>query len=112
MSAARQAPLITLDSRVRDVWAHPLGQDVVRKILLQLGRSTRWVDNPLVGSLTLRTLQRLAGERLDAGFFDALQEVLNTNRDIPSDTAVEVAYAAAGGTIDWQAIKTKAMQIK
>ncbi|BDZ37580.1 alpha-glucosidase [Microbacterium suwonense] len=80
-----EAALLTLDSRIRDVWAHPLGNDAVRKILLQLGRSTRWIDNPLVGALRLRTVAKLAGGRVDAGFFDALLQVLNTNRDIPSD---------------------------
>lgn len=46
-------------SRLRDFYAHPLGRDVVDKLLHQRGHSNRWVDNPIVGRLRLRTLGRL-----------------------------------------------------
>lgn len=80
----RQAPRLDLSSRVRDVWAHPLGRDVIQKILLQLGRSPRWIDNPLVGALRLGTLQRRLSRRVGEGFFPALLDLLNQHRDIPA----------------------------
>lgn len=82
-----QAARLDLSSRVREVWAHPLGRDVIQKILLQLGRSTRWIDNPLVGAIRLRTLDRLLSRRVGAGFFDTVIALLNQHPDIPaSDT--------------------------
>lgn len=82
-----QAPRLDLDSRVRDVWAHPLGRDVVQKILLQLGRSPRWIDNPLVGSLRLGTLDRWLSSRVGEGFFRTVIDLLNQHRDVPAPDA-------------------------
>lgn len=82
------APLLTLSSRVRDVWAHPLGRDAATKILMQAGLSRHWVDNPLTGALRLRTLARLGGPfGAGAEFFDALLGLLNTHRDLPAAPA-------------------------
>ncbi len=76
-----------MSSRVRDVWAHPLGRDVIEKILLQLGRSPRWVDNPLVGALRLSTLDRWLSRRVGEGFFATVIELLSQHADVPaSDT--------------------------
>ncbi|MFP5417297.1 MAG: alpha-amylase family glycosyl hydrolase, partial [Actinomycetes bacterium] len=51
----------TLDemARVRDFYAHPVGRDVIDKMFHLQGRSNRWIDNPIVGGLRLRTLARL-----------------------------------------------------
>ncbi|HHU39308.1 MAG TPA: alpha-glucosidase [Propionibacterium sp.] len=51
----------TLDdaARVRDFYAHPVGRDVIDKMFHLQGRSNRWVDNPIVGGMRLRTLDRL-----------------------------------------------------
>jgi oligo-1,6-glucosidase len=76
---------LTDRSRVRDVYAHPLGRDIVDKILMQLGRSPRWVDNPLVGSIRLRTLERLSGRRVDRAFIETLISLLNQHPDRPVD---------------------------
>ncbi len=77
--------MITRDSRIRDVYAHPLGRDIVDKLLLQLGRSERWVTNPLIGSLRLRWLTRLTGGRVDAAFIDTLVHLLAQHPDVPVD---------------------------
>ena len=74
---------ITAESRVRDVLRHPLGRDIVDKLMLQVGRSTGWVANPAVASLRLGQLQRLAGRVVGDGFADALVQLLN---DAPEAT--------------------------
>jgi len=87
------APRIDRSSRVRDVWAHPLGRDVIQKILLQLGRSPRWITNPVVGSLRLRTLDRWLSGRVGEGFFDTVIELLDQHPDAPSSDAVDARDA-------------------
>jgi len=76
----------TLKSRLRDVCAHPLGRDVIDKLLLQTGKPAWLVRNPVVGSLKLGTIKKLVGGRVGAGFFDALISLLNSETDVPDDS--------------------------
>ncbi|AYF98384.1 alpha-glucosidase [Protaetiibacter intestinalis] len=75
---------ITRRSRVRELYAHPLGRDIVDSLAHQVGRSPRWVDNPLVGALRLGALPRLSGGRLDDAFVDALVGLLAAVPDRPN----------------------------
>jgi len=84
--------MITMQSKVREVYAHPIGRDVVDKLLLQLGKSEKLVTNPAVGNMRLKTMARLARKRLDIDFFQTLIDLLNSEPDVPkayngSDTA-------------------------
>ncbi|MGD7788476.1 alpha-glucosidase [Propionibacteriaceae bacterium Y1700] len=63
-------------TRLKDIYRHPVGRDAIDKILLQLGRSRRWVTNPVVANLPLRVLARLAQPVLGPGFADSLLAVL------------------------------------
>lgn len=64
-------------STIADIYAHPVGRDAVDKVLLQLGRSPRWVRNPVVGRLRLDQIARVAGRYLDERFIDSLLALLN-----------------------------------
>lgn len=66
---------------LHEILAHPVGRDAIDKVLLQLGRSRRWVDNPLVSRLRLRTLSRVAEPLLGPGFADALRALLAAHPD-------------------------------
>ncbi len=77
---AAQQPL-TMRSTVADLWANPVGHDALTKILLQLGLGTVWVTNPVVRRLRLSQIKSIAGRHLDAGFFDALLALLNSQTD-------------------------------
>ncbi len=55
-------------SKIRDVWRHPVGHDVLLKMLRYLGRNETWAESQFVGNMSISTLDRLAGE----GFVDAL----------------------------------------
>ena len=46
------------NATVAEVYAHPLGRDIIDKMLLQTGRSAAWVRNPLVSRLRLRQLDK------------------------------------------------------
>jgi len=74
-----------LESRLRDVCAHPLGRDIIDKLLLQTGKPAWLVHNPVAGSLKLGTLKKLAGSRVGAGFFDALLGLLNSETCVPEN---------------------------
>ena len=77
--------MLTENSRIREVYAHPVGHDILRKVLLLTGRSDRILENPLVGSLRLRALPKLSGGKICQGFLDALLELLNGEPDRPQD---------------------------
>jgi oligo-1,6-glucosidase len=79
---------LNLDSTIRDICAHPVGRDVVDKLLLQLGKPAWLIDNPLVGSLTLGFIRRLLLKRLGSGFFDAVLDLLNSEPDAPDTRSV------------------------
>lgn len=76
------APLLTKESRLKDVYANPIGHDIVYKILLQMGKSERWVTNPFVANLKLKTVAKLAKGLLGEGFIDTLLQLLNSNRTL------------------------------
>ena len=51
---------ITVDSRLGEIWATPVGHDVLAKILMQLGIPESIITRPLVRSLKLRNVMDLA----------------------------------------------------
>ena len=70
-------------SRLSQVLRHPVGNDVVAKILLQMNVPMGLVDNPLTGLLKLSALPRLARGQVDAAFIDDLVTFLNQHPDLP-----------------------------
>lgn len=96
----------TLKSRLKDLYRHPVGHDVIDKIMLQAGIPRRLIQNPMVMSLSLSLLRKLAGKRLGDGFFEALLALLNQSPDTlaaadtstapePSSTATVPSMAVA-----------------
>jgi len=83
--------MITWSSKIKEIWAHPIGHDVIAKLLLQMGRKESLITNPIVSNLRLKTLAALAKKHLDAGFFQTLIDLLNSEQDIPlaSDGTIE-----------------------
>lgn len=68
---------LTLESKVSEAYANPIGKDIINKLLLQMGKSEAWISNPVVGHLKLKTVKQLAANRLDETFFDTFLELLN-----------------------------------
>lgn len=73
--------------RVGEIYAHPVGRDALDKVLLQLGRSRRWVDNPVVRRLRLRPVAALARPLLGPGFADSLLALLRVHPATPAPRA-------------------------
>ncbi len=72
---------LTKNSRIKEIYANPIGHDVIYKILLQMGKSEKLIDNPLIGNMKLGTLCRLAKGVLGEGFIDTLLELLNSEQE-------------------------------
>lgn len=69
--------------RLREIYAHPVGRDAIDRLLLQLGRSPRWVTNSLVANLRLSTVARLARPVLGDRFVPSLLAVLADHDGVP-----------------------------
>lgn len=74
--------MLTENSRIKDLLAHPVGKDIIKKILLQMGKKDLVVNNPIVGNLKLKSLPKLTGGMVDQGFLDTIIELLNGETDI------------------------------
>lgn len=75
--------MLTMNSRLKELYANPVGHDALSKILLQLDKSEKWLTNPIVGNLKLKTLAKFAGNRVDKSFFEVLLRLLNSEKDLP-----------------------------
>ena len=62
---------LTRRSKLKEVWRHPVGNQVLQSLLRQLGRDESWLERPLVASMPLQNIDRVAG----AGFCDMLLEM-------------------------------------
>nr|NLD40094.1 alpha-glucosidase [Actinomycetales bacterium] len=74
---------LTRRSRIRDLYAHPLGRDIVDKILLTAGRSPRWIQNPLTMGLRLSQVDRLGSRFIGPTLIDSVIRLLNAHPDTP-----------------------------
>ncbi len=77
-------------SSVGDMYDHPLGRDIVNRILRQLDHSTKWVNNPVVRRLRLGMVERLTRRFTGDGFMDTLLSLLNDVSEFPTSTTGRV----------------------
>ncbi len=85
--------MLTENSRIKDLYAHPIGRDIINKLLLQMNISRKAVNNPIVGNLKLKTLQKLLKKQIDDGFVDTLLILLNSEQAVPREDAVPIQKA-------------------
>jgi len=71
----------TLKSKVSEVYANPIGRDIVDKLVLQTGISEKLLKNPLTMNMKLETLSARFGKKQDAGFADAVLALLNSEQN-------------------------------
>jgi len=74
---------LTINSRLKEAYATPIGHDDIGKVLMQLGLSEKLITNPVVGNLKLSTIAKIAGKKLDAGFMQAIVNLLNSECERP-----------------------------
>ena len=75
--------MLTKNNRIKDIYANPIGRDILNKLLLQMNINKAVITNPIVGNLKLKTLQRLMKDKLDEGFVNTLLTLLNSEQAIP-----------------------------
>lgn len=85
--------MLTLDSKIKEVYASPVGHDIIGKLLMQMGKSDALITNPLVGNLKLGTVAKLVKKQLSADFFTTFLHLLNTETAIPGDGSLPVTPA-------------------
>ena len=76
---------LTLNSKLKEAYASPVGHDAIGKVLMQLGLSEKLITNPVVGNLKLSTLSKIAGNKLDEGFLQAIVNLLNSECEVPAE---------------------------
>ena len=80
MNANKQ---LTLNSKVGELFATPVGHDTLAKVLMQLGLSEKVITNCLVSNIKLKTLAAITKSKLGEGFFEALLHLVNSEKDVP-----------------------------
>jgi oligo-1,6-glucosidase len=90
----RSVSILTKNNRIKDVYASPIGRDIIDRVLLQMNISKKAVTNPIVGNLKLKVLPKLLKSQLDEGFVDTLLTLLNTELETAKadDEAIQKAW--------------------
>ena len=81
---------LTINSRIKDIYQHPLGKDVISKLLLQLNVNEVFIDNFIVGNLKLKTLAQLGIKGMDDDFFQAVLNLLNKESEEARRNSAEI----------------------
>lgn len=74
---------LTYDSTVGELYDSPVGHDALAKVLLQIGLPEKVITNKAVSGLKLRTIANLTRRQLGMDFFDALLQLVDSERDEP-----------------------------
>lgn len=75
--------VVSMDSKIGELYATPIGHDTIYKVLLQLNLSEKMITNPIVSNLKLKTLANLTKKQLGEGFFETLLHLINIEKDVP-----------------------------
>ena len=84
--------MLTIDNRIKDIYSNPVGHDIIKKMLLQMGHSDIIIKNPVVGNIKLKALPKLFSGYFDKDFLDTLLEILNSEPDTPCKDDCSVTH--------------------
>lgn len=81
--------MITMKSTLREVYQHPVGRDIIDMFLWNAKKSPKLLDNPLIGSMRLSSLEKLAGKKMP-GLAETLVQLLAAHNETapPSPAAI------------------------
>ena len=74
--------MLTKNSRIKEIYANPIGRDIINRVLLQMKISKKAINNPIIGNLKIKDLPKLLKNRLDDEFIDVLLNLSNTEKEI------------------------------
>lgn len=83
---------ITLNSKIKDVYEHPVGRDVLDKILMVTKKGRGWITNPVVANIKLKTLKKILHKDFNDKFWDQMLWLLNSEDETPQDLDEKVKY--------------------
>lgn len=81
---------LTMKSSLREVYTHPVGHDILKKIMLQTGMQERLLDNRITGAMSLQAVAALVKKILDDSFWQTFLNLLNSEPDYPDETDSEI----------------------
>lgn len=84
--------MITVNSKIREIYESPVGKDIIDKLLLQLNMPSLVIDNPIVMNITLKGLKKLAGDKISDGFLDTVIRMINNETEKPDNSYVEIQH--------------------
>ena len=68
---------LSLESKIKQIYDNPVGGDILDKLLLGLGKSKRWITNPIVSHIKLKYIKKLTKNRLSSSFYETFLQLLN-----------------------------------
>ena len=85
---------LTMSSRIGELYATPIGHDILCKVLMQMGKSEKLVTNPAVARIPLKIAARLTSGILDRGFWETFLHLVNSEQEVPGplDGPLEEAW--------------------
>ena len=75
---------MTMESKLSEVYATPIGKDTIGKVLMQLGVSDKLITNQLIGNMKLSSIAKLCRGQMEQSFFDAILNLLNAECEKPA----------------------------
>ena len=77
--------VLSLNSRIKEIYKNPIGHDIIYKLLLQLNKKEQLITNPVVGNLRLKTVAALTKKSLGMDFYQTLLQLLNSETEVPGE---------------------------
>ena len=81
---------ITQNNKIKDIYTHPIGKDILTKIFLQLNLNEKIIINPLIGNLKIKYLSNLSKKFGGENLVNSLLQLLNSEIDVPKNDLVEI----------------------
>lgn len=65
------------ESRLKEIYANPVGRDILNRLFVQMGKSEKLLTNPVTCNIRLKTVMKLTEKLLDKSFYESFLLMLN-----------------------------------
>lgn len=83
---------VTMNDRLGQLYATPIGHDTLSKVLMQLNISDTIVTKGPLSRIKLKTLAKIAKPFVGEGFFDTFLNLINSETDTPFISKGEISH--------------------
>ncbi len=85
---------LTLNSKIKELYSKPIGRDLCDKLLMQIGKSSSFLTNPIIGNIRLKTAAKLSKKFIDVSVFQAIVDLVNSENEYPpqSESPIEETW--------------------